>query len=117
MNKKVNLLQIIFAGMLVFTMVMAFSQPARANHLSDDIIEFSSANRGAVFSITRVYAQPNDPSRVVDVLSPGTHLNILGYNANGAFFEIAREGESVARGWVSSSSVSGSSARGGLFAL
>ncbi len=50
--------------------------------------------------------EPDDSSRVNDVLSPGTHFNILGFNASGSFIEIAKEGQSVASGWVTSSAVS-----------
>jgi hypothetical protein len=106
MNKKVNLLHIIFAGMLVFTMTMAFSQPAKASHTPITIAVIPSESNAAVYSITRVYSEPDDTSRVIDVLSPGTHFNILGFNASSSFIEIAKEEQSAVSGWVASSLVS-----------
>jgi hypothetical protein len=106
MNKKVSILQFLVAGMLVFTMTMAFSQPVRASHTSVAIVAIPSESNAAVYSITRVYSEPDDASRVIDVLSPGTHFNILGFNASSSFIEIAKEGKSAASGWVASSLVS-----------
>ena len=106
MNKKVNLLRFLVAGMLIITMTMAFSQPARASHTPVAIAAIPSESNAAVYSITRVYSEPDDASRVLDVLSPGTHFNILGFNASGSFIAIAKEGQSAASGWVASSLVS-----------
>ncbi len=106
MNKKVSLLQFLVAGMLIITMTMAFSQPARASHTPVAIAAIPSESDAAVFSIARVYSEPDDASRVIDVLSPGAHFNILGFNTSGSFIEIAKEGGSAARGWVASSLVS-----------
>jgi hypothetical protein len=86
--------------MLIFTMTMAFFRPVKASHITDDIVVFSSTSSGEVNSITKVYTEPDDASYVVEVLSPGTHLNILGYNAGGTFIEIAKEGQPAANGWV-----------------
>ena len=106
MNKKVNLLQILIAGLFVFTLSLAFSQAAKASHTLITIVAIPSESNADVYSITRVFSEPDDSSRVVDVLSPGAHLNILGYNASGSFIEIAKEGQSLASGWVSASGVS-----------
>lgn len=106
MNKKVTLFQILIAGMLIFTLSMAFTQPAKASHTPIAIVAIPSESNAEVYSITRVYLEPDDSSRVNDVLSPGTHFNILGFNASGSYTEIAKEGQSVASGWVTTSAVS-----------
>lgn len=106
MNKKVNQLQFLIAGILIFTLSLAFSRPAKASHIPSTIVAMPSGSNGNVYSITRVYAEPDDASRVVDVLSPGTHFNILGFNTSGSYIQIATEGQSLASGWVTSSEVS-----------
>jgi hypothetical protein len=106
MNKKVSLLQFLVAGMLIFSLSLAFSQPAKAAHTPVTIVAIPSISNGKVYSIARVFSEPDDASRVVDVLSPGVHFNILGLNSSGSFIEISKDGQSVPSGWVSTSEVS-----------
>jgi hypothetical protein len=105
MNKKVNPLQFLLAGMLIFILSLAFSQPAKADHNQITIVAIPSESSAKVYSLTRVYSEPDDSSRVVDVLSPGTHFNILGLNTSGSFIEIAKEEQSMPAGWVTASEV------------
>jgi hypothetical protein len=93
-------------GLLIFTLSLVFSKSVKASHTPIDIVSIPSESSGAVYSITKVYSEPDDASRLVEVLSPGTHFNILGFTSSGAFIEIAKEGQSVPSGWVTASQVS-----------
>ena len=106
MNKKVSLLQLLVAGMLIFVLSLAFSQTARASHTPVEIVAIPSQSDGYSVTLAKVFSEPDDASRVVEVLSPGTHFNILGFNESGSYIEIAKEGQTVPSGWMSASVVS-----------
>jgi hypothetical protein len=105
MNKKVILSKLLVVGMFIFTLSVAFSQPVKASHIPVDIVAIPSESGAQVYSLTRVYSEPDDASRMVEVLSPGTHFNILGFTQDGSFIEIGKEGQSLPSGWVASSQV------------
>lgn len=102
MFKKVNLSLFLVAGMLIFTLSLAFSQSAKA---ATPIVPILSEFNGAAYTLTRVYTGPDDTSRVIEVLSPGTHFNILGFDDSGKYIEIAKDGQALPIGWVTISEV------------
>jgi hypothetical protein len=106
MNKKVSLLQFLVAGILIFTLSMAFSQTARASHTSVEIVAIPSESDGQANTLARVFSEPDDASSVIEVLSPGTHFNILGFNESGSYIQIAKEGQTNPSGWLAASVVS-----------
>lgn len=93
------------AGLLVLTLSLGIIQQAAAAQPAIDIIAVSNASNSSVYSVTRVYLEPSFTSRVVETLSPGAHINILGYNSSGTFTAIVKEGMSSISGWIVTSQV------------
>jgi hypothetical protein len=105
MNKNISFKLFSIASLLVLIFSVRIVHPTTASISPISIMAVPGASDSVVYTITRVYQAPDDASRVIDVLSPGTHFNILGYNDSGTFIAVAKEGQSLTSGWIPTSQV------------
>lgn len=100
MNKKLYPLSFLALGILVIAFQLASFQPASAIHSEIAILALPSGSAGETQSLTRVYADPKDTSQVINVLSPGTQVQILGLSESGAWIALAQSYPPFLVGWV-----------------
>ena len=105
MNKKLYPISILAVGMLVIATQLASFKPASAIHSEISILALPSGSAGETQSLTRVYADPEDTSQVINVLSPGTQVQILGLSESGAWIALAQSYPPFLVGWVPASDV------------
>jgi len=105
MNKKRYPLSILALSILVIAFQLASYQPASAIHSEIAILALPNGSAGETQSLTRVYADPQDTSQVINVLSPGTQVQILGLSESGSWIALAQSYPPFLVGWVPASDV------------
>jgi hypothetical protein len=105
MNKDISFKLFSIASILalIFSVRIVNRTTMSASPIS--IMAVQGASDSVIYTITRVYQAPNDTSRVIEVLSPGTHFNIISYDASGTFIAVAKEGQDLTIGWIPTSQV------------
>jgi hypothetical protein len=105
MNKDISFKLFSIASILalIFSVRIVNRTTMSASPIS--IMAVQGASDSVIYTITRVYQAPNDTSRVIEVLSPGTHFNIISYDASGTFIAVAKEGQDLTSGWIPTSQV------------
>jgi hypothetical protein len=105
MNKKLYPLSFLALGILVIAFQLASYQPASANHSEIAILSMPSRSAGETQYSTMVYSEPEDTSQVINVLSPGTQVQILGLSESGAWIALAQSYPPFLVGWIPASDV------------
>ena len=106
MNTKPVSIFLVVAGLLGAALLLASFQSARATHTAVAIVAYPAESVGQTRSLARVYMEPDDSSRLLEVVSPGKQIQILGLSENGAWVAIAKGDRAAMSGWVSKSNVS-----------
>lgn len=101
MNTKTFSVFVVIAGLLAIALVIAAFQPAAANPVLVTIIAYPAESIGQTRSVARVYAEPDDSSTILQVLSPGKQIQILGLSENGAWIAMAKDDQVSLAGWLS----------------
>ncbi len=101
MNTKTLSAFVVVAGILAAVMVMAAFQPAAANHVAAAILVYPAESIGQTRSVARVYAEPDESSAMLRVVSPGKQIQILGLSENGGWIAMAKDDQVGTAGWVS----------------
>jgi len=91
--------------MLVIAFQLASYQPASATHSEIAILALPNAASGETQSLTRIYSEPEDTSQVINVLPPGTQVQILGLSESGSWIALAQSYPPFLIGWVSASDI------------
>ena len=105
MNKKLYPLSMLVLSILVIAFQLASYQPASAIHSEVAILALPSRSTGETQSLTVVYADPEVTSQMIDVLSQGTQVQILGFSESGAWIALARPYPPFLVGWTPASEV------------
>ena len=105
MNKKRYPISFLAVGMLVIAIQLASVQPASAIHSRIAILAMPSRSAGETQSLTRVYTEPEDTGQVINVLLPGTQVQILGLSESGAWMAIPQAYPPYLVAWIPAADV------------